>query len=64
MKAQQRIFFDFLQFCISAVTEIPASVKDAEWKMMYAIAKKQALLGVCFMASVSCRRFWLQTPTC
>ncbi len=48
MKAQQRIFFDFLQFCISAVTEIPASVKDAEWKMMYAIAKKQALLGVLF----------------
>ena len=30
------------------MTEIPASVKDAEWKMMYAIAKKQALLGVLF----------------
>lgn len=25
-------FFDFLQFCIGDVAEIPASVKDADWK--------------------------------
>ena len=48
MVSQQRIFFDFLQFCIGSVAEIPASVKDADWKMLYAIAKKQALIGVLF----------------
>ena len=48
MVSQQRIFFDFLQFCIGSVTDIPASVKDADWKVLYAIAKKQALLGVLF----------------
>lgn len=48
MKAQQRIFFDFLRFCIGTTSEIPASVKDADWKVMYGIAKKQALIGVLF----------------
>ena len=48
MVSQQRIFFDFLQFCIGSVAEIPASVKDADWKVLYAIAKKQALVGVLF----------------
>lgn len=48
MKAQQRIFFDFLRFCIGAAEEIPESVKDANWKVMYDIAKKQALIGVLF----------------
>ena len=48
MVSQQRIFFDFLQFCIGAAEEIPASVKEADWKVMYAIAKKQALTGVLF----------------
>ena len=48
MVSQQRIFFDFLQFCIGAVAEIPASVKEADWKVLYVIAKKQALIGVLF----------------
>ena len=48
MISQQRIFFDFLQFCIGSVADIPASVKDADWKVLYVIAKKQALLGVLF----------------
>ena len=48
MVSQRRIFFDFLQFCIGSVAEIPASVKDADWKVMYTIAKKQALIGVLF----------------
>ena len=48
MTQQQAIFFDFLQFCIGVVAEIPASVKDADWKELYAIAKKQALVGVLF----------------
>ena len=48
MVSLRRIFFDFLQFCIGAVTEIPASVKNADWNALYAIAKKQALIGVLF----------------
>lgn len=48
MKAQQRIFFDFLRFCIGSTSEIPSSMKDADWKVMYDIAKKQALIGVLF----------------
>ena len=48
MEAQQRIFFDFLQFCIGAEVEIPASVAGADWGVLYAIAKKQALTGVLF----------------
>ena len=45
---KQEVFFDFLQFCIGSVAEIPASVKDVDWKVLYAIAKKQALIGVLF----------------
>jgi len=48
MVSQQRIFFDFLQFCIGSVAEIPDSVKDADWNVLYLIAKKQALIGVVF----------------
>ena len=48
MKAQQRIFFDFLRFCIGAAEGIPESVKDADWDVLYGIAKKQALIGVLF----------------
>ena len=48
MLKQQKIFFDFLQFCIGSAKEIPNSLKEADWKELYAIAKKQALLGVLF----------------
>lgn len=48
MVSQQRIFFDFLRFCIGATSDIPLSMKDADWKVMYDIAKKQALTGVLF----------------
>ena len=48
MKAQQRIFFDILRFCIGTTDDIPSSVKDADWRALYAIAKKQALIGVLF----------------
>ena len=34
--------------CIVMYILIPASVKDADWKVRYAIAKKQALIGVLF----------------
>ena len=48
MLKQQKIFFDFLRFCIGSAKEIPDSLKEADWKEIYAIAKKQALLGVLF----------------
>ena len=48
MVSQQQIFFEFLRFCIGSVAEIPASVKDADWKALYTIAQKQALIGVLF----------------
>lgn len=48
MLKQQKIFFDFLRFCIGSAKEIPDSLKDADWKELYAIAKMQALLGVLF----------------
>lgn len=48
MLKQQKIFFDFLRFCIGSAKEIPGSLKEADWKEIYAIAQKQALLGVLF----------------
>ena len=48
MKKQQKIFFDFLRFCIGSAKEIPVSLKDADWMELYAIAKKQCLVGVLF----------------
>ena len=48
MLKQQKIFFDFLRFCIGSAKEIPGSLKEADWKELYVIAQKQALLGVLF----------------
>ena len=45
---QQEAFFHFLQFCIGSVEKIPTSIKEVDWKLLYAIAKKQALTGVLF----------------
>ena len=48
MLKQQKIFFDFLSFCIGSAKEIPSSLKEADWKELYAIAKKQCLVGILF----------------
>ena len=48
MKKQLQIFFDFLRFCIGSDSEIPSSLKEADWKELYAIAKKLCLVGVLF----------------
>lgn len=48
MLKQQKIFFEFLRFSIVSAKEIPDSLKEVDWKEIYAIAKKQALLGVLF----------------
>ena len=45
---QHQIFFDFLRFSIGPKSEIPSSLKEADWKELYAIAKKQCLVGVLF----------------
>ena len=48
MLKQHQIFFDFLRFCIGSGDEIPESLKEVDWKELYAIAKKQCLVGVLF----------------
>ena len=48
MLKQHQIFFDFLRFCIGSDKEIPSSLKEADWKELYAIAKKQCLVGILF----------------
>ena len=45
---QQKIFFDFLRFCIGSAKEVPVSLKKADWKELYRIAQKQCLVGVLF----------------
>ena len=45
---QLQFFFDFLRFCIGSAKEIPGSLKEVDWKELYAIAKKQCLVGVLF----------------
>ena len=48
LSQQQRIFFEFLRFCIGTVQEVPSSLKGADWRVLYAMAKKQCLVGVLF----------------
>ena len=48
MLKQQKIFFDFLRFCIGSAKEIPGSLKEVDWKELYAITKKQCLVGILF----------------
>ena len=48
MLKQQKIFFDFLRFCIGSAKEIPGSLKEVDWKKLYRIAQKQCLVGVLF----------------
>ena len=48
MLKQHLIFFDFLRFCIGSAKEIPDSLKEADWKKLYAVAQKQCLVGVLF----------------
>ena len=45
---QQKIFFDFLRFSIGSNSEIPSSLKEADWRELYRIAQKQCLVGVLF----------------
>ena len=45
---QHQIFFDFLRFCIGSESEIPFSLKEADWKELYRIAQKQCLVGILF----------------
>ena len=50
MLKQQKIFFDFLRFCIGSHSEIPSSLNEADWNELYTIAQKQALVGILFDA--------------
>ena len=48
MEKQHQIFFEFLRFSIGSESEIPSSLKEADWKELYRIAQKQCLVGVLF----------------
>ena len=48
MEKQHQIFLDFLRFCIGSDSEIPSSLKEADWKVLYRIAQKQCLVGILF----------------
>ena len=48
LSQQQRIFFEFLRYCIGTVQEVPSSLKGADWRVLYAMARKQCLVGVLF----------------
>ena len=48
MLKQQKIFFEFLRFCIGSESEIPSSLKEADWKEQYRIAQEQCLMGILF----------------
>lgn len=48
MEKQHQIFFDFLRFCIGSESEIPSSLKEADWKELYRIAQKQCLVSILF----------------
>lgn len=48
LSQQQRIFFEFLRFCIGTVQEVPSSLQGADWRVLYAMARKQCLVGVLF----------------
>ena len=45
---QHQVFFDFLRFSIGSESEIPSSLKEADWEEQYVIAQKQCLVGVLF----------------
>ena len=48
MEKHYAIFFEFLRFCIGSESEIPSSLKEADWKELYRIAQKQCLVGILF----------------
>ena len=45
---KQKIFFEFLRYSIGSESEIPSSLKEADWKELYRIAQKQCLVGILF----------------
>ena len=51
MLKQHQIFFDFLRSCIGSESEIPSSLKEADWKELYVIAKSNAWLVSFLMVS-------------
>ena len=48
MLQQYTFFFDLLKFCVGSESEIPSSLKEADWKELYRIAQKQCLVGILF----------------
>lgn len=56
-----KLFFELIQVAIGTRTELSRTLSDMEWKSVYEMAKKQALIGICF---VGCQRLpSMQRPT-
>ena len=40
--------FDFLKYCLGAKSDVNKVIAGIDWQMLYSLAFKQALLGLCF----------------
>lgn len=54
MLKQHQIFFDFLRFCIGSESEIPSSLKEADWKEFMLSPRSNAWWVFSLMVSRSC----------
>ena len=45
-----RLFFEFLQVAVGNRKSLSVSVTDADWHRLFEFCKRQALIGVGFMA--------------
>lgn len=57
----EKLFFELLQVAVGNRAELSRTLSDTEWKSVYEMAKRQALVGICF---VGCQRLpAMQRPT-
>ena len=42
------VIFDFLKYCLGAKGDMSKVVAGMDWRLLYELASKQAMLGVCF----------------
>ena len=52
----QKLFFDLIKVAIGASCDLSRPISADEWQMLYDMAKKQAILGICFYGVQDLRR--------
>lgn len=57
----EKLFFELIRVAIGNAVCLSHTPRAAEWNELYAIAKKQSLVGICF-AGVQCLQMQQQTP--